>query len=165
MSLKCGVALLVASALRRRDRRDRRQFLVPTSVLQDQGRRAFEVAAPTRANLGDPNMVTTGPPAYRAPIATATATVPHAARVEILATGKAGPRLSISWETTCARPLGKAPTAAVGDGFELQRVPAVTPVTLPKLPHGGHGTAACYLAATAAATNSAQSVHLAIIDY
>ena len=70
------------------------RFLVPAPVLAAQGGQVFDVGAPTgAATAGEPtNTITTAPPAYRAVVASATAVVPHAAHVEVLATGEPGRR-------------------------------------------------------------------------
>ena len=141
------------------------RFLVPAPVLAGQGSQAFDVAAPTRATFGEPNnTVTTAPPPYRVLVATATATVPHSAHVEILATGEPGRRFALSWEDTCG--LTKAGKGAAiytgGAGLVILSSPAVTLVKLPRI---NGGVSSCYLAATAGTRTFTRRLRLAIIDY
>jgi hypothetical protein len=135
------------------------RFLVPAPVLAGQGNRAFDVAAPATAAVGEPtNTVITAPPPYRATVASATAVVPHSAHVEVLATGEPGRRFSLSWEETCRTQEGNIG----GQGIETLRSPAVTMV---KLRRASGGVSSCYLAATASTNTFTRRVRLAIIDY
>src|SRR5579864_4177494 len=78
------------------------RFLLPAPLLADQGNQAFDVAAPTAVTVGEPNnTITIGPHPYGVIVASATAVVPHSARVEVLATGAPGRRFALSWEETC----------------------------------------------------------------
>jgi hypothetical protein len=135
------------------------RFIVPAPVLADQGSQAFEVAAPTTAPAGEPSdTVITAPPPYRAVVASATAVVPHSARVELLTTGETAGQFSLSWEETC----WSEGRNAAGHGIETMRSPAVMLVTLPRV---NGRVSSCYLAATASTKTASGRLHLAIIDY
>ena len=72
------------------------RFLVPAPVLAGQGSQAFEVSAPARVTVGEPdNTSITAPAPYRVTVASATAVVPRSAHVEVLATGEPGRRFSL----------------------------------------------------------------------
>jgi hypothetical protein len=141
------------------------RFLVPAPVLAGQGSQAFEVSAPARATVGEPNNTSiTAPAPYRAIVAWATAVVPRSAHVEVLATGAPGRRFSLSWEETCGWTRdGKAAVGGTGgQGIETLRSPAVMLVNFPPI-HGG--VSSCYLAATASTTTFTRRMRLTIIDY
>jgi hypothetical protein len=141
------------------------RFLVPAPVLAGQGSQAFDVAAPTRATVGEPNStVTIVPPPYRFAVASATAIVPHSAHVEVLATGEPGRLFALSWEETCGwTQEGNAAVGGTGgQGIEILRIPAVTLVKLPRI---NGGVPSCYLAATASTRTFTRRMRLAIIDY
>ena len=129
-------------------------------MLAGQGNQAFDVAAPTMATAGEPaDTVITAPAPYLAVVASATAVVPGSARVEILATGESGRRLSLSWDETCRSQAGNN---TGGQGIETLRSPAVA---LVKLPRVKGRVSSCYLAATASAKTFSRRVRLAILDY
>ena len=141
------------------------RFLVPAPVLAGQGSQAFDVAAPTRATVGEPNnTIATVPPPYRAIVASATAVVPYSAHVEVLATGEPGRRFALFWEETCGwTQEGKAAVGGTGgQGMEILRSPAVTLVKFPRL---NGGVPSCYVAATASTRTFTRRMRLAIIDY
>jgi hypothetical protein len=141
------------------------RFLVPAPDLTGQGSQVFDVAAPTRATVDEPNnTITIAPPPYRFAVASATAVVPHSAHVEVLVTGAPGGRFALSWEETCGwTQEGKAAVGGTGgQGIEILRSPAVTLVKLPRI-HGG--IPSCYLAATASTRTFTHRLRLTIIDY
>jgi hypothetical protein len=141
------------------------RFLVPAPVMAGQGSQAFEVTAPAKATVGEPNNTSiTAPAPYQAIVASATAVVPHSAHVEILDTGEPGRRFSLSWTETCGwTQEGKAAVGGTGGaGTETLRSPAVTLVKFPPI-HGG--VSSCYLAATASTTTFTRRLRLTIVDY
>jgi hypothetical protein len=136
------------------------RFIVPAPVLARHGNQAFDLAAPTTAIVGEPvDTAITAPAPYRAIVASATAVVPHSARVEILTTGEPGRRFSLSWDETCRSHAGNN---TAGQGIETLRSPAVALVTLPRVKGR---VASCYLAATASTQTLSRRMRLAIIDY
>jgi hypothetical protein len=141
------------------------RFLLPATVLAGQGSQAFDVAAPGRVTVGEPPKEIVGPGGpYQAGVASATAVVPRAAHVEVLATGDPGRRFALSWEETCGwTQEGKAAVGGTGgQGMEVLRSPAVTMVKLPRI---NTGVPSCYVAANASTTSFTTRMRLAIIDY
>jgi hypothetical protein len=141
------------------------QFLVPAAVVASQGSQAFDVSAPTSVTVAEPaNTATLASPPYRSIVSFANATVPHATRVEILATGEPGRRFELSWTETCGwTQEGKGAAGGTGgEGTQILRSPAVMLVRLPRI---GGGVPSCYLAATAATTTFTRGLRLMIIDY
>jgi hypothetical protein len=139
------------------------RFLVPAITFAGQGRWTFDVARPRRASVG-PNPPTNPASPYRVGVASATAVVPHSARVELLATGEPGRRFTLSWEETCGwTQEGSGAVGGIGGrGTLILRSPAVTLVKLPRI---SGGVPSCYLAAGASTATFTRHLHLAIIDY
>lgn len=135
------------------------RFLVPVAVLAGQRGATFDVAA----SAGEQDNVLTNAP-YRVIVTSATAFVPHSARIELLITGDPGRRVVLSWQETCGwTQEGKARVGGTGgQGSELLRSPAVNLVKLPAI---RGGVPSCYLGATVAATAMTHRVRVAIIDY